>query len=283
MKAAISRREFLERSSTLVAGASAILAVAPRAYGYPLDGVMGFQGYDPRQQLAKDYEGTLRTLAGYGYKAIDMVAGPQSKPAQELRQILDSVGMICHNCHFSFKALHEGYGGTIDIARTLGLKSMVCQASGKITTADGWKKMADDLNALGARTKQDGLLTGYHNHPLEFIDVEGQVPWDLLVKGTDPELVKFQIDVGSAADAGKDPIEYLTKYPTHYYSLHARDARGKEAGLATGEGTLDWKKIFTLAKAANIHNYDVETGAAPDQVMEKLRLSAEFLRSFPAI
>ena len=107
---------------------------------------------------------------------------------------------------------------------------------------------------------------------------------DVLLQNTDPAVVKFQIDVGNMAQAGGDPIMYLTKYPTRYYSMHVKDVGAdSRIGIAVGEGTQDWKKIFELAKADNIHNFDVETGAQADVVMEKLRMSAEFLKAYPRV
>src|SRR5262249_61920046 len=110
---------------------------------------------------------------------------------------------------------------------------------------------------------------------------DGLNPFDVLLQNTDPAVVKFQIDVGNMAQAGGDPIAYLTKYPTRYYSMHAKDiGPDGRIGVAVGEGKQDWKKIFSLARAANIHNYDVETGAPADVVMDKLKASADFLRDF---
>jgi len=117
------------------------------------------------------------------------------------------------------------------------------------------------------------------NHSWEFRAVDGQIPFDILLANTDPAVVKFQIDVGNCMLGGGDPIAYLSKYPNRYYSMHVRDVRDGKSGIAVGEGTMDFKRIFTLAKAAGIHNYDVETGAPSDVVMEKLRASAAYLRT----
>jgi sugar phosphate isomerase/epimerase len=66
--------------------------------------------------------------------------------------------------------------------------------------------------------------------------------------------------------------------------MHVKDVGAdSRIGIAVGEGKQDWKKIFELAKADNIHNFDVETGAPADVVMEKLRMSAEFLRNYPKV
>jgi sugar phosphate isomerase/epimerase len=263
--AATSRRRFL------IQGAAAITSA--RVNAFPLDLPLGFQSYDINDTLGKDFDGACRTLAGYGYQLIDYVwlggnarmpPAVTAKTGKDVRQSFDAAGLACQNCHFSWAELHEDYGKTIEIAHALGLKSAVCQSLPSQTkTADGWKWHADRLNELGEKTKRDGILTGYHNHPVEFTEVEGVIPFNLLVNGTDPTLVKMQLDIGGVAVAGKDPIAYLTKYPGHYFSIHAKDVRDGKIGIAVGEGTLDWKKIFAAAKTLPLQNYVVETGAAP--------------------
>jgi sugar phosphate isomerase/epimerase len=270
---AISRRWFLLQTGAVLA--------AVRLPAFPLDLPLGFQSYDINAALTKDFDGACRTLAGYGYQLIDYVWLPAvtTKTGREVRQSFDSAGLACQNCHFSWSDLHEGYARTIDIAHAIGLKSAVCQSLPSQTkTVDGWKWHADHLNELGQRTKRDGILTGYHNHPTEFTDIEGVIPFDVLLHGTDPNLVKMQLDIGSVVVAGKDPIAYLTQYPDHYFSIHIKDVRDGKIGIAAGEGTLDWKKIFAVAKTLPLQNYVVETGARPDQVMDKLKQSVIYLR-----
>lgn len=286
---ALSRREFLCQSGMAVAGATWAFSGA-RLGAYPLDGVLGLQSADIRQQLTADLSGTLKTLAGWGYRALDLVVPQAPGEVTAYRQALDAAGMICHNAHFNATMFDDAnWPRGLAIARELGLKEMVLAGGapggrGATTpaTVDSWKAYADTLNRAGARTKAEGLQLGWHNHG-EFRPIEGGGglnPFDVLLQNTDPAVVKFQIDVGNMAQAGGDPIMYLTKYPTRYYSMHAKDigADGR-IGIAVGEGRQDFKTIFALAKAANIHNYDVETGARED-VMEKLRMSAEFLRDF---
>ena len=289
----LSRREFLARTTTGVAAAAAALTCASRAEAYPLDGVMGLQSFDVRNLLASDLDGTLKTLAGWGYKALDLVAPTGPGQPAEYRKALDAAGMVCHNAHFNAATFEDAnWKATLEVARTLGVKEMVCAGGapsgrgGTPVTVDSWKAYAEMLNKYGAKTKAEGLLLGWHNHG-EFKPIDGGGglnPFDVLLQNTDPALVKFQVDVGNMAEAGGDPIMYLTKYPTRYYSMHAKDVTADgHIGIAVGEGKQDWKKIFQLAKAANIHNFDVETGAPAATVMEKLRMSAEFLKAYPAV
>jgi sugar phosphate isomerase/epimerase len=276
----ISRRRFLEHGGRALGGATILLATRGTARAYPLDGIMGVQSYELRPLLASDLNGTLKELSGYGYKALDYVvnAGPGQPPAKEMRQALDAAGMVCHNAHLPLSFFEDAaYAQTIALARDLGIKSAVCQASVRGGTADDWKKVAGTLNTHGEKFKRDGFQLGFHNHG-EFQPMDGTTAFDILVQNTDPALVKFQFDVGNAAQAGADPLAYLTRYPNRYYSMHVKDVKDGRIGVAVGEGTLDFAKLFAAARAAGIHNYDVETGARPDVVMAKLKQSAEYLR-----
>jgi sugar phosphate isomerase/epimerase len=151
--------------------------------------------------------------------------------------------------------------------------------------------MADELNKLGKKLKADGLILGYHNHEIEFRALDGQIPWDILVAGTDPNLVHFQIDVGNLTFGGGDAVTYLAKYPGRYYSLHCKDFVRGQASVPVGQGTLDWKKIFGIAKQQNIKSYVAEVGAygvssldgtpleqSKLDVLESFRQSAVFLK-----
>jgi sugar phosphate isomerase/epimerase len=225
-------------------------------------------------------------LAGYGYQWVDWLAGGRNTvratatmPPKEVRKRFAAAGLTTYNVHFTWADLHDGYDRTIQAAHDYEATSVGCTtAPGRDKTADDWKWHADGLNALGEKTKRDGLLTGYHPHPLEFTEVEGIVPFDILLK-TDPSVVKLQIDVGACAVAGKDPVAYMVNYPEHYYSVHVKDAKNGRLGLAVGEGTVDIEGVLRASRADNLRHYCVETGATGDAVMDKTKKSIDYLRN----
>ena len=74
--------------------------------------------------------------------------------------------------------------------------------------------------------------------------IDEVIPYDLLMEGTDPKLVSFQIDVGNLTFAGADALGYLHKYPTRYFSMHAKDYLPGKTSVPVGQGVLKWKEIF---------------------------------------
>lgn len=290
----MTRREFLA-----LAGAAAVAANGTRAWANPLGLPFGFQAWELAPDMKKDWDGTLRAMKAYGYSYVDLnqVSPFIDRPAADLKASFVEHGFTFTNALWPYQAFSNRFDQTVADSKTLGLSTIVCSPRPRLRTSDDWKSMADELNTYGARTKAAGLQLGYHNHEIEFVKTpQGDTPWDILVQSTDPALVRFQIDVGNLTFGGADAYEYLAKYPTRYYGIHVKDFTAGKAAVPVGAGILDWTRIFTLAKAANIRNFVAEVGAygastlqgqplqPPDySVLELYKRSAEFLTAFRAV
>lgn len=292
-----SRREFLSRSAMALAGG----ALAGQALNAsPMNQPIGFQCFEVFEYLNKDWEGTWKRMSGMGYKFVDLVGfNPRSTPnlmkftPKEIKAGIEGGGLFVENCHFGFAAMTDGFADTMKAAHDLGLKSIVCSPGARRKTVEDWKWMSDQLNQMAVKTQKEGIQLGYHNHEVEFVPIEGQVPWDILMANTDPKLIRFQIDVGNLTFGGADPVMYLEKYNNRYFSLHAKDFVKGKASVPVGTGTLDWKRIFDLAKKAGIKSYIAEVGAygvstlngeplepSKIDVLESFRQSAIFLNNY---
>jgi len=287
----MTRREFIAMTGAV--------ALAPRRVDFganPLGLPFGFQAWELAPDMRRDWDGTLKAMKDYGYSYIDLnqVAPYTDKPAAELKTSFASHGFTFTNALWSYQAFSTRLDQTIADSQTLGLQTIVCSPRPRLRTSDDWKSMADELNKYGERTKAAGIQLGYHNHEIEFVKTpEGDAPWDLLVKATDPVLVKFLLDVGNCAFGGGDPYVYLDRYKARYYGVHVKDLKRGKAAVPVGSGDLDWTRIFTLVKAANIRNIVAEVGAygastlegqpltPPDySVLELYKRSADFLKAF---
>jgi len=290
----MTRRKFMT-----LAGA---VAVALRNGGLganPMGLPFGFQAWEIAPDMKKDWDGTLKAMKDYGYSYIDLnqVSPYIDRPAADLRDSFTAHGFTFTNALWPYQAFSARFDQTIADSKTLGLTHIVCSPRPRLRTSDDWKSFADELNKYGEGTRAAGLQLGYHNHEIEFVKTpQGDVPWDILVQSADPSLVRFLIDVGNLTFGGADPYEYLAKYPARYYGVHIKDLKPGKAAVPVGAGDLDWKRIFTLVKAANIRNIVAEVGAygastlqgqplaPPDySVLELYKRSADFLRAFSAV
>ncbi|NJK95961.1 MAG: hypothetical protein HC905_14530 [Bacteroidales bacterium] len=57
----------------------------------------------------------------------------------------------------------------------------------------------------------------------DYFRPKGDVVYDLLLNGTDPTLVFFEMDVYWTVMGQNDPLEYFEKYPTRFPVLHIKD------------------------------------------------------------
>jgi sugar phosphate isomerase/epimerase len=249
----------------------------------PLGMPIGCQTYPVREALGKDLDGTLKQLAGIGYKTIEMCSpqgyakagyGPlvDLKP-KDLLDRIHAAGLGCESSHYNFAELKNNLDERIAYAKDLGLKQMVLATFGLRPEAklDDWTRAADELNKIADRIHAAGLRTGFHNHNFEFQTVDGTLVYDKLMSVLDPKLVGMQFQV-SVISLGYQAAAFMTKYPGRFLSMHLQDWKASEKKqVPVGQGDVDWKKTFAAAKTGGIKNYFVELP------MEALAPSYSFL------
>jgi sugar phosphate isomerase/epimerase len=156
--------------------------------------------------------------------------------------------------------LRKDQEGRIAWAKDLGLTQMLVASLGgpKNPTMDDVKRAAEEYNRIGERAAAAGIVQGLHNEGFELSKVDGKRTYDVLFELLDPRYVKFQFQVSTISE-GYDAAEYFTRYPGRFISMHCQGWSAPEHKIVPmGQGSLDWKKIFTAAKTGGIKNYFVE-------------------------
>jgi sugar phosphate isomerase/epimerase len=298
----ISRRTFLKTASASAVGA-ALWHSIPRLLADPLGLPLGLQLYSVRDVLPKDYEGTLRQLAGLGYREVE-AAGFFGRTPGEVKQAMDHAGLRCVSAHYQLKDLLAKLDETIQYGKDLGLDYIVCPAprlkdpsrmkdadsrpAREMMTLDDWRWNADQFNQIGERVHAAGMRFAYHNHTPEFRSENGVVFYDELIRLTDPAKVSFEMDCGWVAVAGKNPAEYLRRYPTRFSMLHVKDFKitaevtpsAPPPSTEMGHGTIDYRPIFEAAKKADIKHAFVEQEQFDMPMMEALKVDANYMHAF---
>ena len=245
----VSRRKVLKTAAASVAGA-ALWNSAPWLMANPLGLPIGLQLYSVRDLLPKDYEGTLRQLRAIGYREVEG-AGFFNRSASDVKHAMDQAGLRCVSAHYPFGQLAPHVDEVIQFGKDLGLEYIICSWPGQsdasranpsgadvnvaAMTLDDWRWNADQFNHMGERMNSAGIRFGYHNHTEEFRVKQGVVVYDELLRLTDPVKVTMEMDCGWVVVGGKDPADYLTRYPTRISMLHVKDfklqaAQASESG-----------------------------------------------------
>jgi sugar phosphate isomerase/epimerase len=280
---ALSRREFLGAATTSAAAIGFLGANPLELSADPLGLPIGCQTWPVRASIAKDFPGTIKQLADAGFQSIELCSpygyeefgfgGLVKYSPAELRKILSDAGVTCISSHFGIGELRKNQERSIGWAKDIGLTQMLVPSLGgpKNPTMDDVKRAADEYNKMAERSAKAGIQQGLHNEEFELSTVNGKRTYDILFELLDPKLVKFQFQV-STISQGYDAAEYFTKYPGRFISMHVQGWSAETKKIVpVGQGTLDWKKIFTAAKIGGINNYFVEMD------LEKMRASVPYL------
>jgi len=272
----LNRRAFITKAA-MGTGAALALSQLPTelfANAAVNDIPVGFQSWTIKDQLSKDFPGTLKSMSAQGYKLIEMCspkgyatigfgAFVDMKPA-DMRKIINDAGLTCPSCHFGSAELFDDVDGRIEWAQQLGLTQMICSTFWlpKTATLKDYQDAADKLNKSAEKIKKAGIQAGFHNHEFEFAMLDGQLIYDALMARFDPELVKMQFQT-EVINLGYKAADYFKKYPGRFISSHLSDWTTDKKEVPVGQGVIDWKEFFAAAKTGGVKNFFVEM--APDK------------------
>lgn len=271
----MDRRSFLSSAAFALAAAQLGCASTGRTGGRRLRRV-GVQLYSLRDDARRNLERTLADIAAIGYKDVELLGSMNNfgMPPAQLRQVLDRNGLRAPSTHVGGNAL-DNLDRQLDEAQTLGHQYIVV-ASLPIQgqrTLDDYRRWADRLNEAGARTRPRGAYMAFHNHAVDHTPIDGTSPYDLLVERTDPALVRLQLDTGNAAMGGLDPLEYMRRYGTRYWSFHIKDVPAMRATSDTelGKGIIRFRELLAAIPDIDQRLLFVEQETYPGAPLESVR------------
>lgn len=227
--------------------------------GSRLDAI-GVQLYTLRMLLAKDFEGTLATLARIGYREAEF-AGLYDRSPADIRAILEREGLMAPAGHYPLEALRDDPNRTLDTAAELGHRYVVVAwlAEADRDSPGALRRTAEVFNRIGGAAAARDLRFAYHNHDFEFRPLGGgEIPFDVLLAETDPGLVWYEMDLFWITKGGRDPLDYFTRYPGRFPLVHVKDMADGEKMVDVGAGAIDWARIFGRREQAGIEHYFVE-------------------------
>jgi sugar phosphate isomerase/epimerase len=281
----ISRRNFLKRTAgagfaglaVLGTGCSDAAMQAGTAVGSRRLPAIGLQLYTVRNLLREDFEGTMEQVAAVGYDQVEF-AGYYDRSPDQVRTLINRLNLDPVATHVGYNQVRDNLDEVLATSQTIGIKTIVVPSlPGDIRQyIDGYRTVAEVLNAAGARSREMGIGMGYHNHAFEFDPIDGQIPYDVLLNETDPDLVTMEVDLFWMVRGGHDPLDYFARYPGRFGLSHVKDMTADGDMVAVGEGQMDFAAIFAQSDQSGMQYYIVEHDN-PDDPMVSIRTSYQYL------
>lgn len=268
----ITRRTFLQQTGAFASAALVSPVSQPRPR-YKL----GLQLYTLRAAMRQDVEGTLKRIAAMGYEEVETYGfDPEGirfygLEAKAFAQRLRDHNLTTPSGHYDLNRfvasgvddLKRYVDRCIEGANVIGQAYITWPLIDEgFRTIEKFKVVAERLNVAGAQIKKAGLQLAYHNHDFEFVEQNGQIGYDIILKETDPALVKMQMDLYWIARGSKlSPNEWFKRQPGRFVMWHVKDVHRTSLDYTeVGNGTIDFTRIWPAASLAGLKHFFVEQG-----------------------
>jgi sugar phosphate isomerase/epimerase len=241
---------------------------------------IGLQLYTVRRELQKDFEGTLARIAGIGYREVEF-AGYYERTPQQVKAIIDKNNLAAPSAHMGLKAMRQDLSTLIEAAQVIGHRYLVLAylTPEERKTLDDYKGVIESLNKAGETCQKAGIQLAYHNHDFEFPPIDGVVPYDLMLKETNANLVKMELDLYWITKARQSPASYFAAHPGRFALAHVKDMDNtpKQFFTEVGRGVIDFKQLLPQAKKAGIKHFFVEQDECPGSPLDSIKISYDYL------
>jgi sugar phosphate isomerase/epimerase len=231
-----------------------------------------------QKQMTDNPQETLKYLAELGYQTLEY-PGTFGHDAKLLRQMIKEHHLISLAGGDAMAAIKKNFAAIVTEYQEMGKEYLICywpwMDNGKNKTLNDWKRNADVFNVLGKACKKEGLRLAYHNHEIEFNVTEDIIPYDILLKNTDPEYLTFQIDLWWVVKGNRNPAEYLKNYSGRFELCHIKTADV----FASTEVAVDYTALLPLAENAGCKHFIIENELVIEHPLDYAKNSIQYLNN----
>lgn len=306
-----TKREFLKKLGLLTVGgmvagsvsqAKAVTSVTSSPAAMKK---VGLQLYSLGRELTQDVPGGLKKVAEIGYTTAELAGYGGGKfygaELAEFKKMVADAGLKVTGSHVNppvrkYTAENKGeladfWKKAVEDHAKLGVITLVQPGQPSIESNDDAKIVCEVFNQAGEIAKAAGIKWGYHNHSGEFQKavkeedkgrrgVQGDIIYDLMLNGTDPKLVFFEMDVYWTVMGQQDPLDYFEKYTGRFPVLHIKDR-----SILGQSGMMNFENIFKKAYEKGLDEFYVELEGIRSGMtqFEGVKLCFDYLNKAPFV
>ncbi len=303
-----TKREFLKKLGLLTVGSVVAGSVSPAIASESKNNIsaakksVGLQLYSLGRELTSDVPAGLKKVVDIGYTTAECAGYREGKmynyEMEEFSKIAKDAGLNITGTHVNppvRKYTKENAGEIADFWKKtvedhlkLGVKTVVQPGMPEMETKDDVAMVCEVFNKAGEIARAAGIKWGYHNHNREFDRIGGagenrrggEIKYDLMLNGTDPGLVFFEMDVYWTVMGQSDPLEYFEKYAGRFPILHIKDR-----SVLGQSGMMNFENIFKKAYENGLDEYYVELEGIREGMtqFEGVKLCYDYLNKAPFV
>ena len=192
---------------------------------------IGLQLYTVRNEMERDFAGTLKKVAEMGYEGVEF-AGLFGKSPAEVRDLLAACGLTAVSAHVPLADMLADMDRVIADYKTIGCPYIAIpyvDEAYRPGTPD-YPETLKKIEALGKKCAENGLVLMYHNHDFEFVKIDGKYGLDVMYETVPAAYLQTELDTCWVNVGGEDPAAYIAKYSGRTPVVHLKDfvMKGRE-------------------------------------------------------
>ena len=283
-----SRRDFIKQAS--IAGSAFLLAPSDLFRNHK---GIGLQLYTLRDEVSKDLRSTIARIAEIGFTDVETFGYGGGKyfglSTRDFAAIFSQNKLKTPSGHYMLpdflaKDDEDDLKRTVEDSHVMGhdFFTIPYLQEAQRKSLDDYKKLAEKMNKAGELVKAAGMNLAYHNHNFEFNDWGGgKTGYDILLNGTDPGLVSFEMDIFWVTKAGVDPVKLIGEHPGRFKMWHVKDmdTTPEKSFTEVGTGTINYKEIFKYQKASGMKHWFIEQDQIRGDHFASIAKSLSYLKN----
>lgn len=275
MSHTIPRRKFIWQSGLLLT--AAVMPVSALAMNGTGKYKVGLQLFSIRDAMAEDAIDTLKKVKALGYEDLEIYGyNPVEKSyygieAGAFKHILEDLQLTTSSGHYGlsdyFNQPSDAMARYIDqcIEGALALDQRYITwpwMPPELRSLENFKRLAVKLNVIGEQVSKAGLGFAYHNHDFEFTNYGGENGYEVILRGTDPSLVKLQLDLYWAVHSYPgNPADLIKMQPERFVMWHIKDMDKVTRDYSElGNGSIDYIAMLQELDQSGLEYYFIEQG-----------------------
>lgn len=236
-----------------------------------------------------DLPGVLSEVAHAGFPAIEAGNLFASHGEATTRELLHKNNLKVSGAHFGYGDFADAdkLAANLAYCKAIGTSYLMCSGVADSKTVEGYRTSAKLFNEIGKRAQDSGVSFNYHNHAWEFDDLGGINGMEILTAETDPDLVKFNIDVFWVWYGNADPVDFIAEHADRAGYYHFKDGKKttddkgatRPQFLELGTGDVDLKAAYAAAVGSNAKWITAEQDSTLLTPLESATISRAFMKN----
>jgi sugar phosphate isomerase/epimerase len=236
---------------------------------------LGIQLYTVRNELEKDFLGTLHFLAAQGVEGVEFACNYGGLEPDKLAISLHALELETYGLYEAVDSIADINSKVYDYTEALDCKYLTCGFQENVLK-DDFELCLDKLKKASQTAKSKNLNLCYHAHAYEFDKYDLRSYLEIILDETD---LLFEADTAWIHAGGENVKTYLEKYKDKIPLVHIKDITEDIDYTELGNGVVNFNEVIDFAYNSQVEWLAYEQDFSKIGELESTKISFKFIKN----